>query len=75
MPVVIACIKGENVFRRMASRVRGFLGGIVRQIMDVEDIAGGEDAGDIGLQGVVDDGPSGDGGDCLLYTSDAADEL
>ena len=47
----------------MASRVRGFLGGIIRQIMDVEDIAGGEDAGDIGLQGVVYDGPSGDGGE------------
>ena len=45
-----------KIFRGIFSRVRGLLGYIVHQIMDVEYVAAGKDAGNGGFQTFIDEG-------------------
>ena len=75
---------GDEEFGEEAQAVvavlKGFEAGASAGLVDAADDVGGGDFGGVGV-GVVDfdggvggDGAGGESGDCLLYTSDAADE-
>ena len=50
-----------DVLSRTPSRSGCFLRDVVHQVVDVEHVAAGEDAGDVGLQALVHYGAGGDG--------------